>query len=484
MNDTATRGKISLKTKLLFSSGSIEEAMISAAAIATMIFYNQVLGVSAALCGIVFLVASIVDAVSDPLVGSWSDHFRSRWGRRHPFMLFSALPLTVGFYFTYAPPEGLTEMQYFWWFMASKITLRLGMTFYTIPHDGLGAELTDDYHERTSIFGFNSVAGMVSGVLLGAAVLLLVFPSTVEFDNGLLDPARYPMLATMGATTVCLAVLICTFGTRDQIPKLHSIEHQKTDFATYFGDLWTLLKNRSYLSVCAAWLVMASSGGVLAIVGIYTYIYCYDLSTEALTIQRFVTLPGIFIAIPLAAWLTRLLDKKLTVIYTCIICATLIGLPHFLRMLGWFPENDSPYMLPMLFGAMFLGFLALPVVPIVIDSQLVDIADDHEHRTGKRSEGVVFSIRTFSIKATQGIGGLMAGFGLAIIDFPANASAANLTPEHLNGLLFMSGPLYWIIVFTGMLFMGMYSLNEKRHKQIMADLAVRRSDAAAAAAGR
>ena len=75
----------------------------------------------------------------------------------------------------------------------------------------------------------------------------------------------------------------------------------------------------------------------------------------------------------------------------------------------------------------------------------------------------------------------MAGFGLAIIDFPANASAENLTPEHLNGLLFMSGPLYWIIVFTGMLFMGMYSLNEKRHKQIMADLAVRRSDAAAAA---
>ena len=117
-------------------------------------------------------------------------------------MLFSALPLTLGFYFTYAPPEGLTEMQYFWWFMATKITLRLGMTFYTIPHDALGAELTDDYHERTSIFGFNSVVGLGAGVLLGAAVLMLVFPSTAEFENGLLNPDRYPMLATMGATTV------------------------------------------------------------------------------------------------------------------------------------------------------------------------------------------------------------------------------------------------------------------------------------------
>ena len=166
--------------------------------------------------------------------------------------------------------------------------------------------------------------------------------------------------------------------------------------------------------------------------------------------QRLVTISGILIAIPLAAWLTRALDKKMTVVYTCIICATLVGLPHVLRMIGFFPENDSAWLLPMLFGSLFLGFLALPVVPIVIDSQLVDVVDEHEFNTGRRAEGVVFSIRAFAIKATSGIG----GFGLEIIGFPEDASIETLAPEVQNGLLFMTGPLYWIIVFTGMLFMA------------------------------
>ena len=61
-------------------------------AIATMIFYNQVHGVSAALCGTVFLIASVIDAISDPLVGALSDSVNTRWGRRHPFMFLSALP--------------------------------------------------------------------------------------------------------------------------------------------------------------------------------------------------------------------------------------------------------------------------------------------------------------------------------------------------------------------------------------------------------
>jgi Na+/melibiose symporter-like transporter len=449
--------------------------MLGAAGIATMVFYNQVLGVSAALCGVVFLVSSIVDAVSDPLVGSWSDNFRSRWGRRHPFMLFSALPLTVAFYGMYAPPNGLSEMQYFWWFMATMVVLRLGKTFYSVPHAALGAELTDDYHERTTIFGINTVTGMLAGALLGAAVLLAFFPSTEGFENGLLNPAGYPRMAVIGAAWVCLTLLVCVIGTRDQIPNLHATASARVDWRQYLRELGSLVGNRSYLSVCAAWLVMATSGGILGVVSTYNFIFTYELSTEMLTITRFITLPGVFVALPLSVLLTRWLDKKLTVIYSCMICATLIGLPHVLRMIGWFPENDSIWMMPMLFGSLLLGFLILPVVPIVIDSQLVDIADEHEYRTGRRAEGVVFSIRTFAIKATSGIGGLIAGFGLELIDFPENAKAENLTPSMLDGLLFMNGLLYWIIVAAGMLFMGMYRLNERRHGEIMSELEMRRA---------
>ena len=78
------RRKVPIRTKLLFSSGAFQEAAVGAGALVTVLFYNQILGVSPSLCGTAFLIASLVDAISDPLIGVISDHFKSRWGRRHP----------------------------------------------------------------------------------------------------------------------------------------------------------------------------------------------------------------------------------------------------------------------------------------------------------------------------------------------------------------------------------------------------------------
>ena len=467
--------RLSRRTKLAFSAGSLEEAVVGAASFATMLFYNQVLGLSASLCGIVFLVASVVDGISDPLVGAFSDQFRSRWGRRHPLMFLSAFPLAISFYFLYQPPGGLSETGLFAWFLLFMILVRIAKTFYTVPHAALGAELTEDYHERTSIFGYNAVAGMVGGVGFGVLLLVVVFPTTEGYDNGLLNEGRYPLLAASGAVIIVVSLFLCTFGTRDQIPYLHRNPPHEVRVREYLGELWQLLSNRSYVSVCVSWLVLATSFGILGMVSTYTYIYAFEITTEQLTIQRLVTLPGILVAIPLAAWLTRLLDKKRTLIWSCSVSAVLIGLPHFLRMIDFFPANDSPWLLWALFGPLVLGYLAGPLLPIVIDSQLVDITDDHEYRTGRRSEGVVFSIRTFAMKATSGIGGLIGGFGLDLIAFPNDAVVGEVAAEALNGLLFMSGPLYWMIVAAGMGFMGMYQLTESRHAEILTELRARRA---------
>ena len=475
---TERNRKVTPRTKIAFSTGAFEEAAIGAASVATMIFYNQVLGVSAYLCGIVFLIASIVDAVTDPLVGSLSDNFRSRWGRRHPFMLASLLPLGLGFYLLYAPPGEMSDTFYFWWFLGTMVLLRVGKTFFAVPHDALGAELTDDYHDRTSILGLNTVVGMIGGMLLAVFVFVVLFPSTEGYESGLLNPDGYPAMALTGSAFICVMLLICVVGTRDQIPHLHDVKHQRVKLRDNLADLVSLLTTRSYICIFMAWLVMLVSFGILGVVGTYTFIYGFDLSTEEMSIQRFVMIPGMLVALPLAVWLTRKLDKKRTVIYSSVIGATLVGLPHALKMIGFFPENDSVWMLPGLFGSLFLGFLILPVSTIVFDSQLADVADEHEYRTGRRAEGMVFSIRTFGLKATGGLGALVGALGLEIIDFPDDATKETLTTEMLNGLFFMTGPLYWIIVVAGMGFMALYSLNEQRHGGMMEELKARRAAAA------
>ena len=147
-------------------------------------------------------------------------------------------------------------------------------------------------------------------------------------------------------------------------------------------------------------------------------------------------------------------------------------------MLGWFPGNESSFLLFALFFPLFIGTIVTPVTAIIIDSQLVDVADVHEYQTGSRSEGVVFSVRSFAVKATSGLGGLFAGFGLEFIGFPDNAEVGNLSAETIDGLLFMVGPLYLGFYLLAMFLMSFYKLDKKRHAEILSELEKRREAAA------
>lgn len=480
---SARRRRVGLRTKLGFSIGSIEEAMVAAAGAATMIYYNQVLGVSPALCGTAFLIAAISDAISDPLAGAFSDSFRSRWGRRHPLMLLSALPIALAFYAIYQPPASLSEFGLFLWLTGSLIAMGIAKDFYAIPHTAMGAELTDDYHDRTSIYAWNSIVGAVAGICVGFALFTFVFPTNPAFDNGMLDQSRYPILAAVGSIICFVAVVACTISTVDQIPFLHGRESLsgtvRRNYATAFRETWanvrSLVTNRSYLSICACWFVLAVSGGILGVVGMYGMLYAFEFTTEELAIRAFLTVPGILLCVPLSAYLTRRLDKKYTVVLTIVISCLLVGSPYTLKLLGLFPENDSALSLPIFMGLVGLGFIAIPIVPIVINSQMVDIADEHELRTGNRAEGLIFSVRLFALKATAGIGTMIAGVGLEVINFPRNAKAATLSPEVIDGLLFMMGPLYYAIVFSGLGFALLYNIDRRRHEEILRQLEARRA---------
>ena len=466
------RRKLSVRTKVLFASGALQEAVVTAGGIATVLFYNQLLGVSPALVGTAYLIASAFDALSDPLIGAITDRFRSKWGRRHPFMFASALPIGVSFYFLYQPADGLTETGYFIWLCVFLIFMRLSQTLYLIPHDALGAELTDDYEERTSIFGYNWVATSILTMVVSAIFFTVIFPSTPEYENGLLNQAGYFVLAAVGSVTIVFSVLVCAFGTLEQIPYLHDFEiSKKFTFPNYFAQLKALVKNVSYLSACLSLLTIYSGLGILSVVATYAYIYVYELSSEAMFWAGAAKSPGILVALPLLAFLSKFMEKKaILMMSTCI----LISLPHNLKMLDLFPANDSVFLLFALFVPMLLAYMVFPMSAIIIDSQLVDVADDHELRIGERSEGVIFSVRSFGIKATQGVGGFLAGFGLEFIGFPENAAVGNLAQETVTGLLFLNGPAYLMIYLLAVLFMTLYALDKKTHGEILQQLEARR----------
>ena len=469
------RRKLSVRTKVLFASGALQEAVVTAGGIATVLFYNQLLGVSPALVGTAFLIASAFDALSDPLIGAITDRFRSKWGRRHPFMFASALPIGVSFYFLYQPANDLTEIGYFVWLCFFLILLRLSQTLYLIPHDALGAELTDDYEERTSIFGYNYVATSALSLIVVGIFYAVIFPSNPEFDNGLLNPAGYFVLAAVGSVTIVFSVLTCTLGTVEQIPYLHNVElGNKFSFANYITQLKALIKNISYLSACLSLLTIYSGLGIISVVSTYAYVYVYELSTEGMVWASVAKSPGILIALPLLAYLSRRMEKKTILIVSTLATCALVSLPHNLKMVDLFPSNDSVFLLFALFVPLLLAYMVFPVSAIIIDSQLADVADEHELRTGERSEGVIFSVRSFGIKTTQGVGGFLAGFGLEFIGFPENAEVGDLAGETITGLLFLNGPSYLAIYLLAVLFMTLYALDKKTHGEVLRQLEKKR----------
>lgn len=481
MQTASRERKLTVKTKLAFASGSLEGSMSAAAGVALMLYYNQVLGLSASLCGMAFFIASLVDAITDPLVGAISDRWRSRWGRRHPFMAASAIPSALCFYGLYQPLPGLSETGLFVWLTMMTVLGRTAMTFFVVPHNALGAELTDDYHERTSIFGYNLLVAYIGGLILGVFVLMVVFPSSPEYDNGILNPSRYRFLATFGAIIMASSILFCCWATRDQIPYLHATPaaRPKPSVSEYLSDLRSLLRNRSFLVMTVCWLLLAITGGVLGVVFTYSYIYAFELSTERLTVLRFAAIPGFFVMLPLAGWLTRRLDKKYALLATGWSTLFFIGLPIVLRMLGLFPENESAWLIPAFLGIGVMSGILLPIVPITVDSMMTDVADEHELKTGKRSEGTIFAVKAFAMKLTSGMGGMIAGFGLDIIGFPENAVMGEVDPDVITRLLFMNGPLYWIICGLGFCFLFAYTLDHKRHQEILGQLRERRASAQA-----
>jgi Na+/melibiose symporter-like transporter len=166
---------LKLITKLSYGVGQLSDG-VKQSAFSTFLFfyYNQVLGLPGSLAGMAALLALMVDAITDPMVGQLSDRFESRWGRRHPFMLAGAIPFGIAIVALFSPPDGLSQMQLFSWMLGGAIAVRLMLTLFFVPHLSLGAELATDYHGRTSLIGYR-VFFTYAGILLISVIGLRCF---------------------------------------------------------------------------------------------------------------------------------------------------------------------------------------------------------------------------------------------------------------------------------------------------------------------
>ena len=228
-----------------YGAGDIAQAVKNQGfALLLVFFYQQLVGLPAALAGLALGIAMAFDAVTDPIVGGISDRLKGRYGRRHPMIAIAALPLAVSFYLLFSPPDGLSDFGAFLWLTLFAILVRGSLTFYHIPHLALGAELAQDYHQRSTLFAFNAFLGALSAAVVAVAIYGVFFPTTEEFDPGLLNRAGYTKFALAGGVVMIVALAICVLGTAKEIPRLRTarllprltVVQLLADMGAVFGD--------------------------------------------------------------------------------------------------------------------------------------------------------------------------------------------------------------------------------------------------------
>ena len=473
-NDSSA-AQVGLRTRLAFGIGSSAEAMcLYSFGLLSMLYYNQVLGLSATLAGLAPTIALLFDAISDPLVGSLSDRFKSaRWGRRHPFMLIAPLPIAISFYLIFNPPAGLQGFSLFLWFTTFAVLLRTGMTFYHVPHLALGGELSSDYHERSKIMSYNNFFGWIGGASTHFVALTFAFAATAEFSNGLLNPGAYPVFSTTAAVIIFVILYASAWFTRDQIPRLSqpAANQPRFSFRTFYADLRAVLVNRNYVFLLIALFLLSIMLGTRTAFNLYMNTYYFEFLPAQIALFVIGSAVGYFGAFSLTTPLHRHFDKRATIVAAAVALSVVPALPVILRMAGMFPDNGDPLLLPLMIVWAGLGGAAGAILNISVMSALADVADENELLYGQRQEGVLYAARTFFAKADNALGHFLAGVALDLIAFPTQSKPGDVDADVLLWLGIIDSPLSIIPGLLGACFYAGYRINRKRHNEITEQLA-------------
>jgi GPH family glycoside/pentoside/hexuronide:cation symporter len=447
------------------SSGIVTQALTALA----LLFYNQVVGMSATTVGFALMLSLVGDAFWDPAIGIWSDTTRSRLGRRHPFMYASIIPTGLAFWALWNPPTGLSDTGNFLYLLGTIMSVRFFSSLYEVPASALIPEIAPDYDKRTGFFSILYFGG-VFGLVLASVLAFQVFLS--ERAGGVHNPAGYGQFGLWCGILVSCAFLFATLATHKQIPYLTVAEenHGAAKLRQAVSQVVAAFTNRNFLAIMIASLFAGLSNGISTTLNTYFNVYFWELSTDQLSALALPILAASIISVSVTPFLTRRYDKKKVAMSGLGISFVLAVMPIGLRLLGILPGNDWPLLLPFLLTMLFLVSMLSLGGLIAITSMFADVVEDNAVRTGYRSEGLFFSANSLVNKCVTGLGTLLAGFMLTVVNFPANARPGSVNEGlmHQLGIVYM--PVAIILGVISFIAIGYFRIDRAQHEANLSKL--------------
>ena len=394
------RTGLPLATTLAYGAGNFAFALLGlVVAVNLQFFYTDYVGLSAGLVAWSLLFARVFDSFVDPVMAYVSDRTRARLGRRRPYILGAALPLGVAFYYLFTPPESADpaarQTPLLLYMVALYTTTYVIWTVGAIPYYSLGAELTDDYHERTRVIAVREAFS------LGGLLVATILPAyLIDVYGGRAGYSFMGLILGLG-TSVALLVSGAFVGERAEFRAL------PPTLGPYAGWLATL-RNPHFSRLLLAFVLSAIAGAVPATLVIYVSVYVIGTpSWWAESIPGWLPtwsyyllvyfLAGV-LSLPLWNGVAQRFGKRATW-GLAIVLATLTSAGCW-----WLAEGSiALFTVILVFGGISFGnFIALP------PSMVADLIDWDEARTGHRREASYFGIWSFATKFGNAFTGFAA----------------------------------------------------------------------------
>lgn len=434
--------KLSLKTKLGYGVGEFSSNIFfTVTSFWLMNFLTDEVRLSAGIAGTALLVGKIWDAIIDPLIGSISDHTKSRWGRRRPYLLFFAIPFGAAFLLMFRNPGIDSQTGKFIWAMLTYVFFCTVYSFTNIPYNALLPELTSDYNERANVSGYKMSFAVV-GTLLGAGAampLMSLFSGRTAGFIGM--SAVFGFLASLS--------LIITFFSVKEPP----VVEEKLS-GNVFQSLKSVFSNHPYVIILSTWFANSTAVAIMQTMLIYYYKYLI-LDETSVTLAMITLLVVSMITIPLWVWLCKKIGKKQA--YFVGMTLTLTSVLIF----AFFADKLGAVGGLLLMALAGVGFASHYVSPWAI---VPDTIEYGYAQTGKRSEGVYFSVWTFVIALGGALAGFLVGQGLELFGYVPDVAQ---TGRSILGIRLLIGVLPGIFILIANLFLLIYPLSKSRYDEVL-----------------
>lgn len=469
-NNNSATGLVPMGQKIAFGLGMLANQMFPAALGIFMVVLVENLGMPTWMWGITFFLPRILDAFIDPIMGFISDNTRSKWGRRRQYVFIGAIIMGISFVVMWQLFRESGIDYNFYYFLFWSIVFYIGLSIFSVPFVAMGYEMSDDFHERTSIMAISQWIGQWAWVIAPWFWVVMYDPSW--FPNA--DTATRTLAVWVGISCMILAMIPAIFIKSKST--LEETNFSPLTFKTMGGSLKEIFssfveafKNKPFRKLCIATFFIFNAFNTVAGFTFFIVVY-YLFNGVSADAGIWPTLFGClgalsttFVVIPIVSWMSKKLEKK----KTFLICQGISILGYILLWFLFIP--GKPYM--FIFALPFFSF-GIGSLFTMMMSMTADVCDMDELTSGKRREGIFGAIYWWMVKFGFAIAGLLTGIIMSAVDF--HPGAATQAEGAVTGLrLFFSGiPILGTLV--AMWVMRNYDLTEVKAKEIKLELDTRK----------